>query len=210
MRGMRTVFGAMLATLLAASPVHAKQYPPRDDCISDSSFVAFRTALADIVKRKDANALLAVTAPDIEWSFGDPHGRAAFAQEWKLGKPATSPLWEELGRMLARGCSLKDGEASAPYWYQNGPSGELADIALINGERVNIREAPAKTAKVVRTADWESVTIGDELREWTKVTLEDGTVGYVANGFLWSGYSYRAIFNKRGGKWTMTAFIAGD
>ncbi|QDZ07138.1 SH3 domain-containing protein [Sphingomonas panacisoli] len=207
---MKTITGLLLATSLAASPAAAKQYPPRDDCVADASFVAFRTSLADIVKRKDAKALLAVVAPDIEWSFGDPHGRAGFAKEWKLAAPATSGLWEELGRMLARGCSLKDGEASAPYWYQNGPSGELADIALINGERVNIREAPSKTAKVVRTADWESVTIGDEAKDWTKVTFEDGTAGYVANDFLWSGYSYRALFDKRGGKWLMTAFIAGD
>lgn len=210
MHAMKTIFGALFLILPAASPALAKQYPPRDDCVADASFVAFRTALADIVKRKDAKALLAVTSSDIEWSFGDPHGRAGFAKEWKLATPATSQLWEELGRMLTRGCSLKDGEASAPYWYQNGPTGEIADIALINGERVNIREAPSKTARIVRTADWESVTIGDEAQDWTKVTFEDGTTGYVANGFLWSGYSYRAIFNKRGGKWLMTAFIAGD
>lgn len=207
---MKTILAGLLAAMFAASPAYAKQYPPRDDCIADSSFVAFRTSLADIVKRKDAKALLAVTASDVEWSFGDPHGRTGFAKEWKLEKPATSEIWGQLGRMLARGCSLKDGEASAPYWYENGPSGELADIALINGERVNIREAPSKTAKVVRTADWESVTIGDETQDWTKVTFDDGTSGYVANDFLWNGYSYRAVFNKRGGKWLMTAFIAGD
>lgn len=207
---MRIIVVALLAAFVATSPAHAKQYPPRDDCIADASFVAFRSALTDTVKRKDAKALLAVTAPDIEWSFGEPHGRAGFAAEWKLDSPATSALWAELGRVLARGCSLVKGEASAPYWYQNGPSGELADIALINGERVNVRDAPSKTAKVTRTADWEGVTIGDETRDWTKVTFEDGTTGYVANDFLWTGYSYRALFSKRGGKWLMTAFIAGD
>ncbi|MBN8815182.1 MAG: SH3 domain-containing protein [Sphingomonas sp.] len=207
---MKMVSAALAATLLAASPAYAKQYPPRDDCVADASFVAFRTALADVVKRKDAKALLAVTTSDIEWSMGDPHGRAGFTKEWKLDKPATSEIWGQLGRMLAHGCSLKDGEASAPYWYENGPTGDLADIALISGERVNIREAPAKTAKVVRTADWEGVTIGDEARDWTKVTFEDGTTGYVSNDFLWTGYSYRAVFRKNDGTWRMTAFIAGD
>lgn len=210
MRRMKTIAAALAMTLLTASPAYAKQYPPRDDCIADSSFVAFRASLVDIVKRKDAKALLAVTASNVEWSFGEPASRAGFVKEWKLDKPATSELWDQLGRMLARGCSLKDGDASAPYWYENGPSGDLADIALINGERVNIREAPSKTAKVVRTADWEGVTIGDESRDWTKVTFEDGTVGYVSNDFLWTGYSYRAMFRKSAGKWAMIAFIAGD
>lgn len=207
---MKTILAGLLAATLAASPAAAKQYPPRDDCIADASFVAFRTTLADIIKRKDAKALLAVVAPDIEWSLGDGPGRGAFAKEWKLDKPGASELWGQLGRLLARGCSLKNGEASAPYWYENGPSGDLADIALINGERVNIREAPSKTAKVVRTADWEGVTIGDESRDWTKVTFEDGTAGYVSNDFLWTGYSYRAVFRKGTGRWLMIAFIAGD
>ena len=200
----------MVFTAIAASPAHAKQFPPRDDCVADSSFVAFRTSLADIVKRRDVKALLAVVAPDVEWSFGDPAGRAGFAAEWKLAKPATSPLWGELGRMLARGCSLADGEASLPYWYKNGPDGDLADIALINGERVNVRAGPAKNARVVRFVDWEGVTINEESSDWTRVTFADGATGYVANEFLWTGYSHRALFRKRGGKWLMTAFVAGD
>ncbi|MDB5679240.1 MAG: hypothetical protein JWM94_2242 [Sphingomonas bacterium] len=205
------LLGVLLIAAFAVPPAQAKQYPPRDDCIADASFVAFRATLFDIARRKDAKALLAVVAPDVEFDFGEAATRAGFAKEWKLDKPATSGVWRALDRALSRGCSLVDGEASAPYWYKHGPDGDLAEIALINGERVNLRTAPSPTAKIVRTADWESVTVGDEGSEgWTKVKLDDGTEGYVASDYVWTGYSLRALFRKSGGKWLMTAFIAGD
>ncbi len=200
-----------LAALLIAVPAGARQYPPRDECIADASLAAFRASLADIVKRKDAKALLAAVAPDIEYDLGEAATRTGFAKEWKLDKPAASGLWKELGTALSHGCSLEKGEGSVPYWYAHGPNVDAGEDGVISGERVNLRAAPSLNAKVLRTVDWESVTIGAETDTgFTEVTLGDGTKGYVANDFIWNGYGYRALFNKRGGKWVITAFVAGD
>ena len=203
---------ALLTASLAVVPAaHAKQYPPRDECIADTSLAAFVTNLKDVVRRKDAKALLAMTAPDIEFELGDSATRAGFAKEWKLDKPATSGLWKELGTVLADGCSLDKDGGSAPYWYAHGPNVDAGEDGVISGERVNLRASPSKTGKVLRTVDWESVTIGAETDSgFTEVTLSDGTKGYIANDFIWNGYGYRALFQKRGGKWMITAFLAGD
>ncbi len=208
---MKSLPIALLALALTTVPAGAKQYPPRDECIADASLAAFRASLADIVKRKDATALLAVVAPNIEFEVDTAATRAGFAKEWKLDKPATSGVWKELGSVLAHGCSLDKDGGSSPYWYANGPSVDAGEDGVISGERVNVRAAPSKTAKVLRTADWESVTIGAETDSgFTQVTLGDGTKGYVANDYIWNGYGYRALFQKRGGKWMITAFLAGD
>jgi len=208
---MKTLPLALLAASLIAAPAQARQYPPRDECIADASLAAFVTSLKGIVQRKDGKALLAVTASDIEFDLGEAATRAGFIKQWKLDKPATSDLWKELGNALAHGCSLEKGEGSAPYWYARGPDVNAGEDGLISGERVNVRAAASKTAKVLRTADWESVTIGAETDTgFTEVTLSDGTKGYVANDFIWTGYGYRALFQKRGGKWVITAFVAGD
>ena len=45
---------------------------------------------------------------------------------------------------------------------------------------------------------------------WTAVRLEDGTLAYARAGELRSPIDYRAIFMRRGGRWWMSTFIAGD
>ena len=101
-------------------------------------------------------------------------------------------------------------EASVPYMYARMPQNRDVADAIPGKPRVNLRSGPSLDAKVVRLLDWDLLTVLDEKPGWTHVKLDDGTEGYVSTDYLRTGYSYRAIFQKRGGKWLMTAFVAGD
>lgn len=46
--------------------------------------------------------------------------------------------------------------------------------------------------------------------EWTSVLLRDGRVGYVASRYLRSPIEHRAIFERKNGRWWLTAFVSGD
>lgn len=205
----------LAATLALLAPVSAigATMPPRDQCAADPSLAAFRAQLKGIVKRKDAPALLALTSPNISWSFGGDSGRVSFAKEWKLNgrAGANSRIWRALDAVLGSGCSLKQGLASAPYWHASGPTaGDISEIGVVSRPRVNLRAGPSLTARVVRLVDYEVLTIITSDGGWTHARLSDGTEGWISNDYLWTGYSYRALFERRGGRWAMTAFIAGD
>jgi hypothetical protein len=78
------------------------------------------------------------------------------------------------------------------------------------------KEANTRSA-VIRTLSFDVVKLGQDKatnsairRQWVPVVLADGQKGYVAADYIRSPIDYRAIFVKKGGKWIMTAFIAGD
>jgi hypothetical protein len=210
---MRIALPVALAAIALPVSAQAEKLPPRDECAADASFTAFRTALKDIVKRKDAKALLAVTAPDIKYSLdAGPPGKAGFAKEWDLVHPAGSNVWVELDLALSLGCALDSGEASIPYMYSRLPkSRDTSMTTLPNRPRVNLRAAPNTDSAVVALLDWDILTVLDEKdSSWTHVRTDDGKSGYVRVDFLRKPLEYRAIFRKRGGKWLMAVLINGD
>jgi len=199
---MRIVLLAALAAIALPGAAHADKLPPRDECAADASLAAFRKAFAVAVQARDAKALLAMTAPDIEFEMGEASTKAGFAK---------SKLWAELDAILPLGCALDPGLASVPYMYARTPPNREMEDAIPGRPRVNLRAAPALDAKVVRLLDWDLLTVIDEAHPgWTHVKLDDATEGYVSSDLIRNAYSYRALFKKRGGKWMMTAFVAGD
>jgi hypothetical protein len=67
----------------------------------------------------------------------------------------------------------------------------------------------------VATVSWHVVedASGDDAAEagaWRRVRLGDGRIGYMGSGDLRSDIDYRAIFERRGGRWLLTVFVAGD
>lgn len=213
MRGMRMTLAAALVATILPTGAQAETLPPRDVCAADASFVAFRSTLADIVRRRDAKALLAITAPDIDYSL-DPAtpGRAGFVKEWGLNQPAGSKLWGELDTALSLGCARDPDQASIPYMFARLPQArDVFGTTISARPHVNLRASPNTDSAVVALLEWEILTILEEgPGDWTHVKTDDGKQGYVRNDFLRNPLAYRAIFRKLGGKWTMTTFINGD
>jgi hypothetical protein len=75
---------------------------PADEAADCPGFVAFRTNLQQIIKRKDSAALLEIVDPKIRTSFGDDNGRDTFRR--MLAEPAADgDAWNELSAVLALG-----------------------------------------------------------------------------------------------------------
>jgi hypothetical protein len=207
---------AALVSVSAAAAALPQRMPPVDHCARDRSFVAFRNALSRAIARRDAAFILSIAADDIEYSFGDRPGKAGFASAWGLARPATSRLWRELGAALRLGCTPDDGEAFwAPSMSMTGNEdlGEdytLLMVAVTPG--ATLRAGPSDASRLVARLRWDVVHLDarDPHGNWIRATLLDGRRGYIRPALFRGFGDYRAVFEKRHGRWRMTAFVAGD
>jgi hypothetical protein len=193
---------------------------PQDEAVRQPEFFSFRAQLLAALARRDTAALMSVVAPEIHNTFGDDNGAVAFRRLWRLDS-ADSRLWQELTTVLALGGTFEhDSSFVAPYVFSRWPSqyDSFEYLAVIASD-VRIRAGPDATAPVVGKAGFEVVrrartragtSAAADSQEWEPVQLEDGRVGYIARRFLRSPVSYRAIFARRGTRWTMVTLIAGD
>jgi hypothetical protein len=47
-------------------------------------------------------------------------------------------------------------------------------------------------------------------QKWIAVSLANGLKGYIGEEYIRSPIGYRAIFEKKDGRWMLTALVAGD
>ncbi|HEY7910746.1 MAG TPA: SH3 domain-containing protein [Blastocatellia bacterium] len=210
------LFAAPLCSRAAAQV--SKLYPV-DEAARDASFFAFRARLMTAVEQRDAAFVTSVVSPTIKNSFGGNDGLAEFKKYWRPER-ATSRLWSVLIGVLALGGSFDERNAFiAPYTFSKWPE-EIDPFqhGVIVGEGVRVRERPALDSKVlaalsfdiVKVPDWRPAQTGGSKQRWIKVTLASGAPGYVAAEYIRSSIDYRAIFEKKDGRWVLTVLIAGD
>jgi hypothetical protein len=216
------------AIIFAFSTVFTQeQYvKPVDQADSNPSFAAFRTNLIAAVKRKDAKYVLSIVDPKIRINFGDGGGIIQFKKEWKNLSP-TSAFWGEFlpvvsnGGMFSKEAYEKDGMFWAPYTFDAFPPElDATEYSAIFGKDVNLRSAARTDAPIVTTLSYNIVKIDRDSsipvpREegsylWYKVETLGGLKGFVKAEYVRSPIDYRACFEKKRGKWVMTAFVAGD
>lgn len=204
----------LLALLALPCPAPAASLPPRDECAALPGFAAFRARLDEAIRRRDAEALLALADPNIELDFGGGAGRAQMRADWRLGEGAGSPIWAELEAMARLGCAVyAEGGAAMPHLFARFP--ERYDpfaSALATGTGIALRAGPSPDARVLARLDWETLTLtdGDPAAEWQPVRTDSGRTGFVHHSLLRRPIDYRAIFERVDGEWRMVAFIAGD
>ncbi len=197
---------------------------PVDEAKKDASFLAFREKLIAAVKKRDTKYLLGIVDRDIKLSFGGDEGIEDFKRIWKISSP-NSKLWDELLTALTNGGRFdKEGKNTyfaAPYSFNGFPDDlDVFEYQLIFGNNVNLRVKPDLQAKVIDRLSYNVVkvdyqnSVGDKKNDgeylWLKVETLGGKKGFVNAKFVRSPIDYRAIFEKKGGNWKMTAFIAGD
>lgn len=202
--------GAALVALPA--PGCAKTVPPEDKCLGDPALAAARARLADAVAKKDAAALLAMTASDIEVGLEEGHGKAAFIRQWKLDRaPTTSAIWPALAKILPLGCGFdSQGNAVIPLLFTALEQRDAFATAVTIRPNVNLRAAASETAPVVAVLHYEVLTLDTDGEAWSKVHTDDGVSGYVRNDLLHTPVGFRAYLKKVAGAWRMTVFTEGD
>lgn len=190
---------------------------PVDEGRRHPDFAAFRDALMASVRHRDTAAVLAALDPDIKWSFGDDHGLAAFRARW-LAADAPEDLFEELGEVLALGGTFaSDTQFIAPYTFSRW-QGEMDAYShvVVTAADAPLRAAPLEDAEVLAAVGHAifrldaNHRLAEALEDWAVVDRGTGTPGFIARRFTRSPLDYRAFFERRGGVWRMTLFIAGD
>lgn len=190
---------------------------PIDEASKDSSFFVFRARLFDIIQKRNVSAFTEILHSNITSSFGGSGGIQEFKQTWNLNKP-TSKLWNILNKTLALGGSFDNANTfSAPYSFSQFPDDlDAFEYGVIIGENVRVRQSVSLSSSIitelsydiVKVPNWEAKLSNGQ--KWILITLKDGTKGYISEDYILSPIDYRAVFEKKNGKWQMTAFVAGD
>lgn len=208
---IRAIGPLFLLALIAATP---HRLPPVEHCKTDSDFAAFRAQLNRAVKARDPVALKGLIATDVTVNFGGDVGWADFAKSWGLDRQAkASKLWGEMADALALGCAVApDGRSRVmPGLFEKVDDDvDIFDLITVRAG-TPLRATAGGEGRIIATLDWHAGEVqagGSEA--WTHVKLLDGRTGWVASDRLVSPIDYRLVVEKRGGRWLISAFVAGD
>jgi len=151
---------------------------------------------------------------DVIVDFSGAAGRDDFFRTWGLAEPGPSRLWRDLEEALALGCARgRDGALWAPSFFVqlDDPDDPFSALLAIRPGAA-LHAAPDGASAVVARLEWDVLTLrpGGTAHGWWPVALADGRSGYVPSGEVRGLLDYRASFRKIGGRWRMTAFVAGD
>lgn len=192
---------------------------PVDQAARDPSFVAYRNALLEGVRARDADHVATMAAPDILLSFGGSVGSETFksnlsgTESWQ-----GEAYWNELHRVMELGgVFLDDGAFCSPYLacldVPGCPDCDPFETVFVTGRNVAARAAPDGDARVVAQLSYDVLRLDAEAyagHDWYPVHLPAGGTAFVSGADARMSIDYRARFEKAGGRWFMTVFIAGD
>lgn len=215
----------LLVLLLFIIPTVAQEkfVTPIDEAEKDKSFLEFRAKLIAAVQKRNVKYLLSVVDKSIKNGFGGNDGINEFKKQWKVYS-RNSEIWKELLIVLTHGGTFdKDNKGIfyAPYLFTNFPdSVDEFEHQAIFGNNVNLRSKPDLNSPVVTSLSYnivktdyqnsiKSPTNRNEFL-WLKIETLGGKKGFVKPEFVRSAIDYRAGFERRRGKWTITFFLAGD
>jgi hypothetical protein len=209
----------VLATMLALCCLHAvaaeaRKLYPVDEGPKDRSFLVFRRKLMEAVRKRDRQFLYSILDPQVRTgNWGEWQGIKAFKEHWELDKP-DSVVWEVLEEILSLGGAFsKRGRFLAPYVSARWPEDFDAEHrAAVIARNVRVRKRPSMTAPVIETLSYDIVRVhreegthDDRGETFIKITTPGGKQGYVAYKYLRNPAHSHAYFQKKRGKWWMTA-----
>jgi len=210
--GSRLFAVALIASLPSPSPAAElpRTLPPLEQCSGDRSFVQFRSRLKQIVAKRDRTAFLELLAPDVLVNFGGASGRKVFEEEWSFDATEYDNLWSQLEKMLQMGCARDGGSRIIPSLSMQVEQDFDEEWVVILPGATLYKEAGVPNAKPA-TVPWSvAVVTSRDSDTMTGVRLADGREGFVSDDRVYEPIGYRMIVEKRGGKWMITAFVAGD
>lgn len=214
----------LVATTAVASATSPLPPPTRlipvDEAAKDPSFVQFRNELKAVIARKDAAKLFHYLASDIRLSFGGDAGGPDFHKMWKPFDKDTQ-VWKALALIVDNGGKfVVPSGFAAPYAYAAFPEDfDAFTSVVVTNPRALLREKPMANARVIRELDFDILEVVNSsgkmqheagANDWDEVKHASGQRGFVLSSDVRSPVEYRAIFEKRKGKWVMQTLIAGD
>ena len=194
-----------------ATPLAKGPWAPRDTCAEVEGAGQFRERLVAAIEARDADALVALAADDIQLDFGGGEGSAELRTRLE---DESGNLWDELDALPALGCAANEQGGITIPWYFDQDLGEADPTAsmLVMGEDVPVLTERKATADRLDVISWdlvEAVSFDPE-SPFQEIKLADGRTGFVATDKLRSVMDYRLIASSRNGRWRITTLIAGD
>jgi hypothetical protein len=210
----------MLVAVVLNAHAADRRLPPMDEGPRDASFVAFRNELKAVIARKDAAKLFHFLASDIHLSFGGDYGGPEFHKMWKPFDKDTK-VWTVLALIVDNGGKfIAPGGFAAPYAYAAFPEDlDSFSYVVVTNPHALLRERPNANARVIRKLDYDILEVVNSSgkmqheaapNDWDEVKTAAGQRGYVLSADVRSPVEYRAIFEKRKGKWVLQTLVAGD
>lgn len=185
-----------------------------DECASDPSFADYRRRLERAVRARDPLALKSLVSPRVEVDFGGHAGFPAFARAWKLDRPRQSRLWDELAQVMRLGCRREQDVLVMPAYFSALPEGtDAASVVVATRAGALWRGQSGAGTPIGRLRRGEVLTLlGAQAGERSWLSVRHSSMGdaYVRAADVRSPLDYRAFFGREGGRWVMTAFVAGD
>jgi hypothetical protein len=215
------LLAAATAVASATSPLPPPmRLIPVDEAAKDQSFAQFRDELKAVIARKDAAKLFHYLASDIQLSFGGDYGGPAFHKMWKPFDKDTQ-VWKALSLIVDNGGKfVVPGGFAAPYAYAAFPEDiDAFSYVVVTNPRALLRERPHANARVIRELDHDILEVVNSSgkmqheagpNDWDEVKHVSGQRGFVQSADIRSPIEFRAVFEKRKGKWVMQTLIAGD
>ncbi len=194
----------------------AGPYAPRDECRDLPGASEFLASLESAVEARDADALLALVAEDVRLDFGGGSGRSELRQ--RLASEDYN-LWTELEEIVALGCASEDSSMiTLPWYFAQDFRVDPYMGALVVGEDIPLRAAPADDADVLARISWDAVEAlpvdrvdsNYEQFRWTDPESGDELTGFIHVDSLRSLIDYRIGATRRNQRWSIVFFIAGD
>jgi hypothetical protein len=172
----------------------------------------------EAVKKRDAEFVRYVLAPDIKLSFGGHRGVEDFETLWNPGD-ASSKLWNELSTILSLGGSFESRPGftrfEAPYVSSRWPEKfSPHHYVAVTVDRLDVHEDAGDRYPVIgrlsydivqSSYSWQSIPTS-----WVSVVMPDGKRGYVLSRYVRSPIDLSATFEKRSGRWVLAALVSGD
>ncbi len=219
-------FYILLSVAFIGSPVTAERlsFPPVDQAADDTTLVAFRNELLEMIASRDIEAVVDLACPDIYLSHGGTGGplelRANLTETSDSSSDGTvgqtDLYWDALQETLSQPGYFDDlGEFWMPHQWQITLPAALDPFTayFVTGNRVSLRKEPSRDASILDSISHEVVIVADfqPAAEYQRVRLTDGTTGFMHSDFLWSMVGYRAALVKSdAGQWQLCTFVAGD
>ena len=205
-----------------------------DETNQSPEFAQFLTRVKQAVRDRDAQFIRSIVTDQTKFSFGEHRSINYLNPE-----NANSPLWSQLEKSLALGCTQEADFFSCPTTFRqfdaavkDAPNDQkntaYETSIVVVGQGVNVRSQPSTTSTAIATLTNEIVRFDSDtfskasesdraetfnlsnLEGWTPVILPNNKRGFVSNRYAYSPLGYRVLFAKENGKWIMQAFVSGD
>lgn len=169
-----------------------------DECSGLPGYPRFRAQLTEAVAQRDAAALRALFASN---------GRMRFEglgisnpSEWI----AAGGLWSELEEILALGCEDRGDRLFLPFITKYSESGEVSEGGVIALVPTDIHSGPSASAPVLMHVPRGALLTDAtpvESGEWHRLSLPNGTPGFVRTDQIRSPYDTVVELVHEDGAW---------